>query len=104
VVEHLGLYAASYALALRRMLAQPVQVVVVGADRLADELEGEALRGYQVNKSVIRLRDLQAKLPPALAETIPHLPRPEGSFVVVCRGFTCGLPVGSVEEVRNLLG
>jgi uncharacterized protein YyaL (SSP411 family) len=101
VAEHVGLYAASYGLALRRMVEGPLQVVVVGEDRLADELEAEALRGYRVEKSVIRLRDAGAKLPPALAETIPHLPRPEGSFVVVCRGFACGLPVGSVEDFRK---
>ena len=64
VVEHLGLYAASYGLALRRMLEPPVQVVVIGTDARATELEREALRGYRVNKSVIRLPDLNGKLPP----------------------------------------
>jgi uncharacterized protein YyaL (SSP411 family) len=103
VVEHLGLYAASYALALRRMVEAPVQVVIVGDDRLAEELEAEALRGYSVEKSVIRLRDLSRKLPPALADTIPHLPEQEGSFAVVCRGFACGLPVRRVNELRGML-
>jgi uncharacterized protein YyaL (SSP411 family) len=101
VVEHLGLYAASYGLALRRMIEPPVQVVIVGDNWLADELERAALSGYRVGKSVIRLRDLGGKLPPSLAETIPHLPRPEGSFAVVCSGFACGLPIGSVDELRN---
>ncbi len=104
VVEHLGLYAASYGLALRRMIEAPVQVVVVGDDRLADELESEALRGYRVEKSVIRLRNPVVKLPPALAETIPHLPRPAGSFAAVCSGSACGLPVERVDELRSLLG
>ncbi len=103
VVEHFGLYAASYGLALRRMVEAPVQVVVVGSDRLADELEGEALRGYQVTKSVVRLRNLEEKLPPALAQTLPHLPGMVGSFAVVCSGFTCGLPVASVAGFRELL-
>ena len=33
VVEHFGLYAATYALALQRMVREPVQVCVVGDDR-----------------------------------------------------------------------
>ena len=100
VVEHFGLYAASYGLALRRMTLPPVQVVVVGEDLQADALEKAALRGYAMNKSVVRLRTLNQELPPALAETLPHLPRQEGSFAVVCSGFACGLPLGQVEEVE----
>jgi uncharacterized protein YyaL (SSP411 family) len=103
VAEHLGLYAASYGLALRRMIEPPVQVVIAGTDQLADDLEAEALKGYRVNKSVIRLRHLEQKLPPALAETIPHLPRPAGSFAVVCSGFACELPAEKVEALRSLI-
>jgi uncharacterized protein YyaL (SSP411 family) len=103
VAEHLGLYAASYGLALRRMVEAPVQVVVVGADAAADVLEREALRGYAVTKSVVRLRGLAGPLPPALAEAIPQLPEQEGSFAVVCKGFSCGLPVRTAADLRGLL-
>jgi uncharacterized protein YyaL (SSP411 family) len=104
VVEHFGLHCASYGLALRRMVLPPVQVVVLGADGAADALERAALKGFAVNKSVVRLREA-GRLPPSLAETIPHLPRQEGSFAVVCRGFACGLPVTAVEELAaQLLG
>ena len=103
VVEHFGLYAASYGLALRRMVEVPVQVVVVGADGAADVLERVALGRYAVNKSVVRLRESGGALPPSLAETIPHLPGRAGSFAVVCSGFTCGLPVDSVEGLEGLL-
>lgn len=103
IVEHFGLHAASYGLALRRMVLPPVQVVVVGADETADALERAALKGYAVNKSVVRLREAEGELPPSLAETIPHLSRQKGSFAVVCRGFTCGLPVGSAEELVSAL-
>jgi uncharacterized protein YyaL (SSP411 family) len=103
VVEHLGLYAASYGLALRRVIEPPLQLVIVGDDRLADELELAALRPYRVNKSIIRLSDAGEKLPPALAETIPHLPRPAGSFAVVCRDFACGLPLEDVADLRAAL-
>src|SRR6202044_3222618 len=55
VVTHFGLYAGTYGLALERLLLPPVQVVVIGADGAADELEAAASVGYTVNKSVIRL-------------------------------------------------
>ncbi len=99
VVEHFGLYAASYGLALRRMVEAPAQIVVVGADAAADALETAALRGYSVHQSVVRLAGLDGKLPPALAETLPHLPKQDGSFAVVCRGFTCGLPVSGTDAL-----
>jgi uncharacterized protein YyaL (SSP411 family) len=103
VVEHLGLYAASYGLALRRMIEPPMQVIIVGDDRLAHELEAEALRGYQVEKSVIRLPHRSEKLPPALAETIPHLPEQAGSFALVCRNYACSLPAHTASELRALV-
>ena len=101
VVEHLGLYAASYGLALRQMVEAPVQVIVIGTDELADELEWEALRRYEANKSVVRLRSRTEKLPGGLADTLPHLPPTEGSFAVVCTGFTCGLPITDVTQMTR---
>jgi uncharacterized protein YyaL (SSP411 family) len=99
VVEHFGLYAASYGLALRRAVEGPVQVCVIGDDALAEELARTAMVGYAVNKSVVRLRwEQMGALPPALAETLPHL-REGGSVAVVCRGMSCLPPVSSVEEL-----
>ncbi len=103
VVEHFGLYAASYGLALRRLISPPVQVVVIGTDKAADNLERAALHPYAVNKSVIRLPSTAANLPPMLDGTIPHLPSRSGSFAVVCSGYTCGLPISSEEELRQAL-
>ena len=73
VVTHFGLYAGTYGLALERLLLPPVQVVVIGEDAAADELEAAATVGYAVNKSVIRLTRAQVagELPPLLAETCP---------------------------------
>jgi hypothetical protein len=42
-------------------------------------------------------------LPPALAETLPHLPMGEGSVAVVCRGNSCLPPVVTVEELLQSL-
>jgi uncharacterized protein len=102
IVEHFGLYAASYGLALQRMVLRAVQVCVIGDDAAARRLEAVALARYAVNKSVIRLRkDQLAELPPALAETLPHLPglKSEGSFAVVCNGKGCLPPVSTVDEL-----
>ena len=102
VVEHFGLQSATYGLALRRYLLPPLQIVVVGDDSAAEALEQAALRGFAVNKSVLRLRKVGA-LPPSLAETIPNLPTRTGSFAVVCTGFSCQPPVGGVSDLLALL-
>ena len=112
VVEHLGLHAATYALALQRMLQRPVQICVVGEDALARRLEAVALARYAVNKSVIRLRQSQiSNLPPVLGETLALLPRLResegGSFALVCSHNTCQPPVttvsGLMEEMNHAL-
>jgi uncharacterized protein YyaL (SSP411 family) len=104
IVEHFGLFAASYGLALQRMVQRAVQVCVIGDDAAARRLEAVALARYAVNKSVIRLRrDQLGALPKALAETLPHLPglKEPGSFAVVCNGKGCLPPVSTVD---NLIG
>ena len=101
VVEHFGLYAASYGLALQRMVQRPVQVCVIGDDAAARRLEAVALARYAVNKSVIRLRgDQMGALPSMLAETLPHLPGlQEGSVAVVCSSKGCLPPVRTADEL-----
>jgi uncharacterized protein YyaL (SSP411 family) len=105
VVEHFGLYAATYALALERRVTPSVQICVIGDDALASELEAAALRRFAVNKSVVRLRREQlAALPAMLAETLPHLAKREGSFAVVCAGNTCQPPVRTADGLEAVLG
>ena len=108
IVEHFGLYAGSYGLALERLLAAPQQVVIVGEDAVADALEAAARQGYSVTKTVLRVPRAvmqQGTLPPFLKETITQLPqlREAASFAVVCRGTQCLPPVSSVEELRASL-
>ena len=94
VVEHFGLYAATYALALQRLVRDAVQVCVIGEDGDATALETAALKQYAVNKSVVRFKRAKAAaLPPVLANTLPRLPKIDGSFAVVCSGHTCQPPV-----------
>ena len=104
VVEHFGLYAATYGLTLQRMLQRPVQVCIVGDDADARTLETIALARYAVNKSVIRLRrDQLSALPPTLAQTLPALPQlcngQGGTLAIVCSHNTCQPPVDTAEAL-----
>ncbi len=110
IVEHFGLYAASYGLALQRMIQRPVQVCIFGDedDLNARRLEAIALARYAVNKTVIRLRrDQLGALPPSLAESLPFLPQIQDgsaeSFAVICSGNTCMPPVNDVEALMAAL-
>ncbi len=104
VVTQFGLYAATFGLALERLLLPPVQVIVVGSDAAARQLAVTATARFGVNKSVLRLTREQVTaslLPPVLAETLPHLPQlqQQVSFAVVCRGTTCLPPVHDAEQL-----
>lgn len=105
IVEHFGLYAASYGLALRRAIVPAVQVCVIGEDLLADELAAAAMARFRVNQSVVRLRWEQLKtLPPALARTLPQVPALKaGSAALVCRGNACLPPVNDPQQLFELL-
>jgi hypothetical protein len=109
IVEHFGLYAGSYGLALERLLLDPVQVVVVGAGVEAARLESTAINGYAVNKTVVRIdpsRLTQVGIPEALAETLLNVPRPEraGTWALVCRGRSCLPPVMDEQRLLEALG
>jgi uncharacterized protein YyaL (SSP411 family) len=108
VVEHFGLYAATYGLALERLLLPQVQVVIIGDDEHARQLAAMAVARYALNKSVITLRREQVmreNLPPVLAETLPALPplQDQASFAVVCRGTACQPPTSDGEELLKEL-
>jgi hypothetical protein len=109
IVEHFGLYAGSYGLALERFVLDPAQVVIVGSGPEADQLETTALAGFAVNKMVIRLtpeRVVTGGIPEALAETVLEVPRPEGNaaWALVCRGRVCMPRVTDVEALLKALG
>jgi len=108
LVEHFGLYAGSYGLALERLLLDPVQVIVVGTGAEADQLEALATARYAVNKTVIRLstETITARaVPDALAETVLQVPKPEekAAWALVCRGRTCMPPVFDPEGLLHAL-
>jgi hypothetical protein len=108
IVEHFGLYAGSYGLALERLLLDPVQVVVVGSGPSAESLEAQALASFAVNRTVMRIapeRLVPEGLPPALAETLLHAPRPEGAiaWAIICKGNTCLPPITDAKELSAAL-
>jgi uncharacterized protein len=109
VVEHFGLYAGSYGLALERLLVDPMQIVVVGSGTSADELESTAVAGFSVGKAVIGLKPDQLapdNLPPALAETLLSVPAPTAApaWALVCRGRACFPPVTDSKVLLEVMG
>ena len=109
IVEHFGLYAGSYGLALERLLLDPIQVVIVGSGPEADRLEATATSGFAVNKTVIRLAPSQLvadRLPEALAETLLHVPAPANAsaWAMLCRGRTCLPPITDADALLSELG
>jgi uncharacterized protein YyaL (SSP411 family) len=113
IVEHFGLYAGSYGLALERLLLDPVQAIVVGAGPEAARLEAAAVFRFAVNKTVISIpssRLAAGGIPEALAESLLdegklRIPMPPGveAFALVCRGRTCLPPITNVEALVDAL-
>jgi uncharacterized protein len=104
IVEHFGLYAGTYGLALELFLLAPVQVVVIGSGTEARKLAAMATARYAVNKRVIVLGQEQVvaeDLPPMLAETLPNLPELQSgkAVAVVCRSASCLPPMSDGEEL-----
>jgi uncharacterized protein YyaL (SSP411 family) len=108
IVEHFGLYAGSYGLALERLLLDTVQVVILGSGVDAEQMEAIALSSFAVNRTVIRLtpeRLVPGGVPPALAETLLQAPKPEGAqaWAIVCRGHTCLPAITGTDDLREAL-
>jgi hypothetical protein len=108
IVEHFGLYAGTYGLALELLLIPPVQVVVIGGGDEARKLAAMATARYAVNKSVIVLKPEQVtaeNLPPVLAETLPNLPEIGAgkAIAVVCKGTSCLPPTSDGEQLLEAL-
>jgi hypothetical protein len=108
VVDHFGIYAGTYGIALRIFSEPHSQIVVLGNDASARQLLRAANAKFRLTRSVLHLGEGQAvpqNLPPALAETLPNLPgiREQRSQAVVCSNFTCQPPITSVEQLEALL-
>jgi len=103
-----GIFAATYGLAVAKLVQPHTQIVVVGNDEEAEKLWRAAQQPLSLNSTLLRLdRDkaVGQNLPPALAETIPHIPalRESRSFAVVCSGFACQPPIFDADELARAL-
>ncbi len=108
IVEHFGLYAGSYGLALERLLLDPVEVVIVGSGPEAARLEALAVARYAVNKTVTRIGPWRLEpggIPDALGEMLLRVPAPKDADVwaIICRGRTCLPPITDSEELLKVL-
>jgi uncharacterized protein YyaL (SSP411 family) len=108
IVEHFGLYAGSYGLALEQLLLDPVQVIVVGSGPEAFRLEATAIARFAVNKTVLRITPSQivpGRLPGAIADDLLSAPAPLGeeAWALVCVGRTCLLPITNPEALLEAL-
>ena len=108
IVEHFGLFAGSYGLALERLLLDPVQVVVIGSRPLAERLEARAMARFAINRTVMRIdpeRLVRGGIPEELAEVLLQVPKPVGAeaWAIVCRGRTCLPPVTDARALEEAL-
>jgi hypothetical protein len=103
-----GLYSGSYALAVERLVLEPVQVLVVGSGPQAARLEAVAVARWAVNKTVMRIapfRLVPDGVPPALAALLEHFSLPEAAeaVAIVCRGCACLPPITDAEALLEAL-
>src|SRR5256885_8060665 len=106
MAEQYGMFAGTYGIAAQ-MFSQPhVQVIILERDlqdALAEKLHREAVAGFALNQTVLRLPISSAvgeNLPPSVAETIPNLPavKQGQTCAIVCSNFACQPPIRSEER------
>jgi uncharacterized protein YyaL (SSP411 family) len=103
-----GIFGATYGIAAAHFSEPHTQVVVVGNGEEASRLEAAAVHPFRFGKAVLRLQageTVAAKLPPALATTVPNLPgmATEPATAVVCSNFTCQPPVHNLADLQRIL-
>lgn len=106
VAPQFGLFAATYGLAATLFANHPIQVVIAGpkGDERAATLEEAANSVFRFGKSVLRIfpETSVADLPPALRETLPHLPKGK-AFALVCAGTACMPPTDDPGALKAML-
>jgi uncharacterized protein len=108
VAGQYGLFAATYGIAAVHFSQPYTQVIVVGNAEPADQLFASAVASFDLNKAALKFESNQIapqNLPPALAETVPHLPGIEKgtSFAIICSGFSCQPPISDPKELTESL-
>ena len=103
-----GIFAATYGVAAVHFSQPHTQIVIIGEDVMAERLYSVAAGSFAIGQSVLKLPGNEAvapNLPPALADTIPHLTgvTKGKSAAVVCSGFSCQPPIFDPEQLRQNL-
>jgi uncharacterized protein YyaL (SSP411 family) len=105
VAGQYGLFAATYGIAAVHFSQPHMQIVILGEGDNADRLRGAATESFALNKGIIKLERsaaVAANLPPALRETIPHVPLGNADAIaIVCSGFSCLPPISDPNELRK---
>jgi uncharacterized protein len=109
LADKFGIFAATYGIAAVHFTRPHTQVVILGDNALAEQLYAVAASFFGFDKAVLKLAANKAvtqNLPPAMAETIPHLSASSDgkSVALVCSGFSCQPPISSPEQLRRSLG
>jgi uncharacterized protein len=106
VAPQFGLFAATYGLAAVLYSEHPTQVVITGpaGDPAAQKLEEAANQVFRFGKAVLRVTPEASleNLPPALRQTLPHLPK-DKALAVVCLGSSCLPPTSDAGELKRIL-
>ena len=100
-----GIFAATYGIAAVHFSQPHTQVVIIGADDLAEQLHTIATSFFGLGKTILKLpaNEIVAQnLPPGLGETIPSLPAGK-SAAILCSGFSCQPPIFDPEQLRRSL-
>jgi uncharacterized protein len=103
-----GIFAATYGIAAVHFSQPHTQVVIIGADDLAEQLHTIATSFFGLGKTILKLpanEIVGQNLPPGLGETIPSLPavRQGKSAAILCSGFSCQPPIFDPEQLRRSL-
>ncbi|HLK34410.1 MAG TPA: thioredoxin domain-containing protein [Terriglobales bacterium] len=106
VAEQYGMFAATYAIAAVMFSKPEMQVVVIGSGSAAEELYRAAVAPFSFSKSVLKFSENEItppNLPPALADTLPSLPRGSEAIAVICSGMSCRAPITDPQELARAL-
>ncbi|HMK24080.1 MAG TPA: hypothetical protein VK466_17230, partial [Terriglobales bacterium] len=104
--EQFGIFGSTYGIAAVYFSQPHTQVVVIGEGDEAEDLRRAALGAFTFNKAVIQIAASElvaANLPPALAETLPNLPKSRQACAVICSGGSCQAPVYEAAQLDKLL-
>jgi uncharacterized protein YyaL (SSP411 family) len=104
--EQFGIFGSTYGIAAVYFSQPHTQVVIIGAGEEAETLRRAAASAFAFNKAVIQIapsKVVASNLPPALAETLPHLPISPQACAVICSGGSCQPPVYEAGQLDKLL-